>query len=153
MATGRKSNWLADQILNAIFGGDTFPTFANLYFGFLQDSNTDDQVAAGIFTEVSGNAYARVAVPNDDTHFLDAISGVITVNSVNVTARIKKLASNVQWAAATGSGWGLIKRWAIFDASTAGHILYFGDVGTPQTVYGGNEPYINAADGFLISER
>jgi hypothetical protein len=152
---GRVSNWLADQILNSIFGGDTFPTFTNLYFAFLIDTGSDDTVAAGTFTEatIGSNGYARVAVPNDDTHFLDAVSGSVVVNSVSVLARIKKLASDVQFPTATGAGWGLVRRWAVFDAATAGHLLFFGAVGTPQTVYAGNEPYISATDGFLISLR
>lgn len=153
MATGRMSNWLADQFLNSVLGGDTFPAFANLYFGYMTDSGSDDTVAGGTFTEPSGNGYARVAVPNNDTHFLDATSGTIIVNSVSVLARVKKLALDVQWAAASGVGWGLVRRWGIFDALTSGHLLFFGNVGTPQTVYAGNEPYLSAADGFLISAR
>lgn len=48
--------------------------------------------------------------------------------------------------------WGDIPGVALFDAETAGNMLYFGTLGTPKTVYAGDEIYFPSGY-FAIAEK
>jgi hypothetical protein len=151
---GRKSNYLAKKILDFQFSGVAYTPPATYYFGILVDTNSDDQRAAGTFTEVaSANGYARVAVTNNATNFPGAVLGTITLNGASVPAMIKNCAIEIRWPTATGP-WGTARGWAIFDGSGSGaNMLEFTSLDTPQAVVINNSPYLDALTGFIVSER
>jgi hypothetical protein len=74
-------------------------------------------------TEVSGNAYARVA------------TGTITVSGTATTATN---AAAIEFAAANGGNWGTITHAAIFDASTSGNMLAWAALTTSRTINDGD---------------
>jgi len=74
-------------------------------------------------TEVSGNAYARVA------------TGTITVSGTATTATN---AAAIEFAAANGGNWGTITHAAIFDASTGGNMLAWAALTTSRTINDGD---------------
>ncbi len=73
-------------------------------------------------TEVSGNAYARVAVTNNATNWPAASAG----SKANGAA--------ITFPQATPAGWGVVTQFGIFDASTAGNLLAWGDLTASKTV-------------------
>ena len=83
-------------------------------------------------TEVSGNAYARVA-----TGTL-SVSGTSPTNCTNAAA--------IEFAAASGGNWGTITHVAIFDASTSGNMLGWAALTTSRTINDGDILRIPAGD-------
>lgn len=111
-----KSDYLENKDLDHNLGTTTFTKPTAVYLGLYTAAPTD----AGGGTEVSGNAYARQAVT------FAAASGGSTSNSGAVT-----------FPAATPSGWGTIVAVGIFDALSAGNLLYWAAL-SPNQVVGAN---------------
>ena len=78
-------------------------------------------------TEVSGGAYARVAVTNDTTNWPNAANGQKSNGTVIV------------WPSATAS-WGTISHFGIFDGTT---LMVWGAVGTPKLISSGEVAQFN----------
>lgn len=72
-------------------------------------------------TEPSGGSYARVAVTNNSTNWPAASS------------RVKSNGTVITFPTATGT-WGSVTDFFLADASTAGNVLAYGELTTPQTV-------------------
>ncbi len=98
---GDYSDHLADELLDHIFNAAAYTPPATVYCGLLSAYTDDDT-----FTELSGNGYAR----KDFT--FDAAADGATANT-----------SDEQFATATGD-WTTATHWAIFDASSAGNLLF-----------------------------
>ena len=105
---GSKSDYLENKFLDLIFGAQALTGPANLFFALFTANPSD----AGGGTEVSGGSYARVSVTNNLTNF-PAASGGSKQNGTAIT-----------FATASAS-WGVVTAVGIFDASTAGNLLYW----------------------------
>lgn len=79
-------------------------------------------------TEVTGNAYARVAVARTGAGFNAASGAAPTTTNTGA----------ISFPQATGAGWGTITQFGIFDAATSGNLIYWGDLATPKAVAGGD---------------
>lgn len=111
------SAYLEGKILDQILGGSSYSPASTLYIGLWNTTLSD--VSTGLTSgEISGGNYARVAVPNDATHWPAASSGS------------KSNALSIAFPYATSS-WGTVKTVAILDASTGGNLLFFS---TPSPV-------------------
>jgi len=75
-------------------------------------------------TEVTGNAYARVA------------TGTISVSGTSPTTATNSAA--IEFAAASGGNWGTVTHAAIFDASTSGNMLAWAALTTSRTINNGD---------------
>lgn len=122
---GSKSNYLENAILDHVLGGGDYTRPATVYVALFTDTNTQTQRDAGTVTEVSGSAYARVSVTNNSTNWPAASSG----SKSNGTA--------ITFPTPTGS-WGTVTAFGVYDASTAGNLLYHGDLTASQAVASGN---------------
>lgn len=122
---GSKSNFLENAILDHVLGGGDYTRPATVYVALFTDTNTQTQRDAGTVTEVSGSAYARVSVTNNSTNWPAASSG----SKSNGTA--------ITFPTPTGS-WGTVTAFGVYDASTAGNLLYHGDLTASQAVASGN---------------
>lgn len=71
------------------------------------------------FTEPSGNGYARV----DATGKWPTATAGSIANDVAIT-----------FPANTGSNWGTVTHFAIFDAATSGNMLAWGELTTPRAI-------------------
>lgn len=111
---GSKTNYWEDAILN-IFRGTTLTAPATIYIGLF----TVGAGEAGGQTEVSGSNYARTAVT-----FSAPSAGSVSNNA------------DVTFPTPSGS-WGTIVGWGLFDASTAGNLLYYSDQSPSQAVGSG----------------
>ena len=129
---GSLSDVYENNALDALLGpGFTRP--ATVYVALYTAMPTD----AGGGTEVAGNGYARVAVPNDSTNWPVAISGQ------------KKNGTAIVFPQATGS-WGTIVGFGLFDAATAGIMICWGALGTSKPVAAGETPQF-AANAIMIT--
>lgn len=75
-------------------------------------------------TEVTGNAYARVA------------TGTIGVSGTSPTTATNSAA--IEFAAASGGNWGTVTHAAIFDADTSGNMLAWAELTTSRTINDGD---------------
>lgn len=115
---GSFSDFLELELLDHVFGNAAYSAPATLHVALFTAAPSD----SGGGTEVSGNAYARVAVTNNATNF-PAASGGSKANGTAIT-----------FAQATPSGWGVVVAFGIFDASTSGNLLAWADLTASKTV-------------------
>lgn len=108
-----------NAILEHLFK-NTSLAVANAYIGYFNNSITDDSVP----TEVSGNGYARVQI---DNKMGSASGGTITNTSA------------IEFPVASGGDHGTIVAIAIFDASSGGNMIAFGDLSSSRTVSDGDQ--------------
>lgn len=118
---GSKSDFLENKILDLVLGAVAYTAPTTVYIALFTDTNTATQRDAGTVTEVSGGSYARVAVTNNTTNWPAASAG----SKSNGTA--------ITFPTSTAS-WGTVTAFGIYDASTAGNLLYWGDLTASQAV-------------------
>lgn len=104
---------------NAALGLDATNVWVGLFTGAPSDS------AAG--TEVSGGSYARAAVVRTGAGWNAAIGTLALTDNTGV----------VTFVTATGN-WGTITHFGIFDAATAGNLLYWADLPTSKVINNGD---------------
>jgi hypothetical protein len=126
------SNYLEGKILDQMLRGTAYTWPTTLYFALLTDSNTASQRRAATVTEVSTGTwtnYARTAVTANTSTFAAAAGDPRT--STNSAAA-------VAFGTAATSGNVTVTALAIYDASTAGNLLYWCDLTSSQIVANGN---------------
>jgi hypothetical protein len=113
---------------------------ATLYIGLFTVAPTDS--TAG--TEVSGGNYARVAVTSSTTNWAGTQSAGSTTASSGTggtTSNNSTITFNTPSA-----NWGTVTSFGIFDASTAGNLLIYGNLGVSKDINNGDlGPVIQAA--------
>lgn len=90
----------------------SFARFSNLYVGLVTDMTNYLTADPPTFTEVTGGSYARVAIP--DTDWTGPAAGSSAFSNTNL---ILFPAPTANWGTVVGAG--------IFDASTAGNLLFY----------------------------
>lgn len=114
-----KFTYLQNHYLDAALGATSFAGAATVYVALY--STTPGAGGSG-GTELSGNAYARVAVTNNATNWPAASSG----SKSNGTAITFPTVTTASWTV-NGAG--------ILDAATLGNGYYWGDINSkPQTI-------------------
>lgn len=108
------STYLENALLEHVFNGVTY-TIPTIYLGLYSAAPTD----AGGGTEFSAVGYARKATTAAD--WATATAGKIT-NGQTITM--------VQ----AGITWGLAVAFGLFDASSAGNLLAWGDISPQKTI-------------------
>jgi hypothetical protein len=121
------------KVLDLLFSNTALTIPATLFFALSTTTPGDD---GSNFTEPSGNAYARVSVTNNTTNF-PAATGTAPTTKNNGAA--------ITFPTATGS-WGTITHYAIFDASTAGNMLFWGQLTTAKVINTNDTASMNAND-------
>jgi len=113
------SDYLENKVLDHFLGTASTSAPATVYLALFTTDPTD----AGSGTEVStsGTAYSRQSIA-----FSSASSGS-TSNS-----------ADVEFSQATGSGFGTVTHFGIYDASTAGNLLFHGALTSSKTIDAGD---------------
>jgi hypothetical protein len=119
---GSATDYLENKIIDHALTGKTAFTKPTVYVGLFTVAPTDS--TAG--TEVTGNAYARVATAGADWN---AASGGSATNATTLT-----------FPTPTPSGWGTVVAFGGFDASTSGNLLWYSDQTPNKTVNAGDPP-------------
>lgn len=114
---GSASDYLENKLLDHALGTAAYTKPTAVYLALF----TADPGEAGGGTEVSGNGYARQACA------FDAAATGATANTAAKTFT------------AAGGAWGTITHWALFDALTAGNMLWHGDLTTARTIGDGDQ--------------
>lgn len=112
---GAISDYLEGALLNHVLRNTALPSPTTVYVALFSDVPTD---AGG--TELSGNGYARQAAT------FSAPSGGSCANAIPITFT------------ASGGDWGTVQGVGIFDASTAGNLLFRGALEAPKMVNAGD---------------
>ena len=129
---GSASDYLEKKIADLVFGGVAFTAITPLFFGLLTDTNTTTQRDAGTVTEMTTTSwtnYARVSVTNNLTNF-PAASGITAAKSNGTAISFGTAVVTGTAPVATAVG--------VWDASSAGNLLYSADLGSTQTISNGN---------------
>lgn len=135
-----KSDYAESAVLNSFLRGVAFPAVTGSVYVSL---HTADPTDAGTGTEVSGGAYARVAVSRAAGSWAapaDSAGSQATSNSAAVTFP------------SPTANWGTVTHFGIFDAATAGNLLYSGALGTSRNILNGDQAPSFAAGTLTISE-
>lgn len=117
------STYLADALVNEVFGGVNFTPPTTLYIGL---SSTLPTAAGGNITEptIGTNGYARASVANNTTNFPSTSS-----NNKSNGAAITFPTSTGVWLASASLGY-----LVFYDAATGGNVLGFAALNNPQVV-------------------
>ena len=116
------SNYLENAIRDHINGVAAFTAPAIVYFSL----HTGSPGETGASNEVSGGAYARAALDNDNTGWDASASG----SAAN--------AAVIQFPDADGANWGTVTHYAKWDASTAGNCLEYGALTASKVINDGD---------------
>ena len=122
------TDYTENLVLKFLFTANSAVRPTAWYVGLFTAAPSD----TGGGTEVTGNAYARVA------------TGTITVSGTSPTTATNSAA--IEFAAASGGNWGTITHVAIFDASTSGNMLGWAALTTSRTINDGDILRIPAGD-------
>jgi|SRR6478609_100675 hypothetical protein len=128
---GSKTDYAENKVLDAVLNNTSF-VVATPYVALFTATPSD----SGGGTEVSGGSYARVA----STTSWPAASGGSCANDVAIA-----------FPTASAS-WGTVTQFAIMDASTAGNMIYWGDLTTPRTIASGDPTPTFAIGALVITE-
>lgn len=115
---GSFTDYLENKVLDHVVGKTSY-TMPSVWVALFTAAPSD----AGGGTEVSGGSYARKSTAGTDW---TAASGGATSNANAIT-----------FITPTGS-WGTVTHFALMDASTAGNMLAWSALNTPQAISTGN---------------
>ena len=127
------SNYLENKLTDHVLRGTTFTSPATIYVSLHTANPADD--ATG--TEVSGGAYARVAITANTTNW----SGTQSAGSTSASSGTGGASSNngaITFPTPSGGNWGVVTHFGIWDALTTGNLLVFGALGTSKTINDGD---------------
>ena len=118
---GSKSDFLELELLDHVLGNAAYTAPATVYLALYTVAPTD----AGGGTEVTGGSYARKDVTNNVTNWPAAAAGA------------KSNGTEITFVTATAD-WGTVVAFAIFDAITAGNMLYWADLTQSKLISNGD---------------
>lgn len=138
---GSKSDYLEKIILDMVLGGATYTPATNVYIA-LSTAAYSDAATGSSMTEVSGGSYTRLLVANNSTNWPNA-TGTSPATKTNGTA--------FTFVTATGS-WGTVASFYIVDASSAGNVLYGGDLSVSKAIASGDTATFASSTGITVTE-
>jgi len=115
------SNYLENKVVGHVFGGSAYTAPATLYVALYTSAPSD----TGGGTEVSGGAYARQTA------------------AFSISADTASNTSAIEYPTATAD-YGTVVAVGVFDASSSGNLLAYGNLTTSKTVSTGDVFRFNA---------
>ena len=119
---GSKSNYLELRLLDHVLGAGTATTPATVYMA-LYSAVPSDTGGGTELTSGSAPGYARLAITNDPTTFPAATTNGTSGKGEKTVAVAQSFAAN-----SGGSNWPTVLGWGLFDASTGGNLLLWGEI-------------------------
>lgn len=120
---GAMSNYLEEAIVGHLFRGAAYTAPTTLYVALFTAAPGE----AGGGTEVSGGSYARVGVANSSAQWNAVGGGDGTTENTNA----------ITFPAPTAD-WGQVTHWGIYDAASAGNLLFYAALTTAKTINNGD---------------
>jgi hypothetical protein len=136
------TNYLENKIIDWLFRGVSYTPPTIWYVGLLTAAPSDS--AAG--TEVSGGAYARVAITAGTTQFAATNGATTTTNPSSGTGGTTSNNAAITFPAPSGANWGTCTHLGLYDALTSGNLCAQAPLTAPKTINDGD-----AAPSFAIS--
>jgi hypothetical protein len=124
------STTASNNLLDKEFGATNYTPPATLYIALYSSAPANDGSGG---TELSGDAYARVAVTNN------------TTNWPNASAKVKSNGTAITFPQATAD-WVEAEAVVIFDASSGGNVRAFGYLDEPAAITNGQTAEFEAGD-------
>jgi len=121
------TNFLETEILDHVFAGAAYTAPSTKYLALFTAISDGE---AGSVTELSGSAYARQSVAF-------TTSGNTTSNNAAV---------EVEYATATGGGFGTVTHVGVYDASTSGNLMCYATLTASKTIAAGDVFRVPAGD-------
>jgi len=125
------SDYLENKLVDHLFRGQAFANPV-LYVGLLTAAPSD----AGGGSEVSGNNYARVKAAAGASQALVDWAGTQSTGSTTASSGTGGATSNnapVNFPTPSGN-WGTVTHFGIYDAATAGNLLFHGALTIAKTI-------------------
>lgn len=135
------SNYLEKAVLDHVLKNTAMSQPSGLYLALFTGTAADvkGRLEAGTLTdEVTGTNYARKNIN------VNGSSGAF--DAANSTTGTTSNTQTVTFDAAGSGGWGTITCVAVMDASTAGHVLFYGEVTTAKTIDQGDTFQVSAGN-------
>lgn len=127
------TNYLEAQLLNTIFRSAAAYKPAGIYIALFTANPTD----AGGGTEVTGGNYSRKQVTQADANWNAPAGTPRQISNVN----------DITWSAVTWSG--TVTGWGVYDASTAGNLLFWYDSANIIVASGNDVKFVGGNPGGL----
>lgn len=124
------SDYLENKCIDHIFRGTAYTAPAGLWVGLYTATPSD----AGGGTEVTGGSYARVSVPPSTANWTATQGG--TSGASTGTGGTTTNAATITFPTATAN-WGTAVAVGIFDAASAGNLLWWGPLSSSQSIPSG----------------
>jgi hypothetical protein len=131
-SAGALSNYLENKLVDAFLRGQAYTMPATVYVGLATTAGSD--VACG--TEVTGGSYARVAVTSSLANWAGTQSGGSTTASTGTGGTTSNNAV-ITFPAPTAN-WNSVTEFCVFDAVSAGNLLFRAALTTPKTINNGD---------------
>lgn len=122
------SDYLENKLIDQLFRGQTAPPTSTLYVGLLTAAPSD----AGGGTEVSGGAYARVAVASSLANWAGTQSAGSSTASTGTGGQTSNNTA-ITFPTPT-AGWNTVTHFGIYDAATGGNLLFWGALTIAKTI-------------------
>ena len=126
------SDYLENKIIDWLLRGQTFTPPATVYVGLLTVAPSD----AGGGTEVTGGSYTRVAVASSLANWAGSQSAGSTTASSGTGGTTSNNAA-VTFPAPTAN-WGTVVAFGVYDAPSAGKLLFYASLTTSKTINNGD---------------
>ena len=126
------TDYLENKIVDWLLRGQAFTPPATVYVGLFAAAPSD----AGGGTEVTGGSYARVAVSSSLANWAGTQAAASTVASSGTSGTTSNNAA-ITFPAPTAN-WGTVTHFGVFDASTAGNLLFEAAMTTSKTINSGD---------------
>lgn len=126
------SDYLENKLIDFLLRGQAFAAPATTYVALLTAAPSD---ASG-GTEVSGGAYARVAITSSMANWAGTQAAASTVASSGTSGTTSNNAA-VTFPAPTAN-WGVVTHFGVYDAATGGNLLFWAALTSSKTVSSGD---------------
>lgn len=133
------SDYLENKLIDFLVRGQAFTAPTTVYYGLATTAGSD--VACG--TEVTGGSYARVAVASSLVNWAGTQAAASTTASTGTSGTTSN--NTVITFPAPTAAWGTVQEYCVFDAASAGNLLWRSALTTNKTINNGD-----AAPSFAI---
>lgn len=137
--SGLFSHYQANDLLSELLRNQTIAPSTNYYYALSTTSPNPDGTNV---TEPVGNGYARVTKTR---------GGPFAAAGSGTPSAIANANEEIVFPLATGS-WGTVSHWAIYDAVTAGNMLFYGALTSSEAISSGLQPGFDLGDFIATME-
>lgn len=140
------SDYLENKMVDLTLRGQAFTAPVTLYFSLHTATTTD----AGGGTEVTGGSYQRASVTASLANFAGTQAAASTTASSG-TGGVTSNNGAITFPVAPSANWGLVTHWGVWDAVTAGNLLFHGALTTSKTINNGDPAPSFAAAALVLT--